>query len=166
MIRRKTTTFNGRTRWYADYTLKGKSYTVYQFLCTRKELKRSKYSQKIIPNPFLTEGYIPTVTKDDQHTMLTITNQRIGPDRRNGASSKLRHLVRLRDGNKCTKCGSRYDLIAYHTKGALNHTLDSMVTLCRNCLHAELGYRNSGEPDAVKIARPVRREVWRKPRLI
>ena len=137
LIRNKTRIFNGRTRWYAEYKLNDKSFIVYQFLCTHKEIKRSRYLQKVIPNPFLELGEILTVTKDEQHAMILKTNRRHLTDKRTMESSELRHLTRLRDDNKCVKCGTRGKVQVHHTKGVKVHTLNSMITLCIKCHSGE-----------------------------
>ena len=146
LIRAKTRVFNGRTRWYAEYKQDGKTHTVYQFQCTHQEIKRSKYPQKYIPNPFLMNEEILSVSKDEQFAMLLETNKRYFPDKRNMEDSELRHRTRLRDNNQCTKCGSRWDVQVHHLKGAKKHSLENMVTICRKCHYAEHKFRNSGEP--------------------
>jgi len=141
LIRQKTKTLNGRTRWYADYKYMDKAYTVFQFLCTRKEIKRSKYLQKTIPNPFLSTEVILSVTKGEQHSLVTTTNKRYFPDKRNMESSELRHLVKLRDNYQCVRCGSQNHLQVHHTKGAKKHVLEKMITLCCQCHFDEHNFR-------------------------
>lgn len=141
LIRQKTKIYHGRTRWYAEYKYENKTYTVYQFLCTHKEIKRSKYLQKTIPNPFLINEYILTVTQDEQHLLNLTTNQRFISDLRNMESSELRYLAKMRDNYQCVRCGSRNKLQVHHIKGANKHFLENMVTLCLICHHDEHKFR-------------------------
>jgi len=141
LIREKTKNFNGRTRWYAEYKYKDKSHIVHQFLCTRKELKRSKYPQKIIANPFLLEREVFTVTKGEQHALILETNRRYSPDRRHMEDSELRHQAKMRDGHRCVSCGSPFNLQVHHKKGVKKHSLEHLVTLCQMCHFDEHQFR-------------------------
>ena len=142
LIQDKTTTLHGRTRWYAEYKMEGKTHRVYQLLCDQREIKRSRYLQKRIPNPFLESTIIQTITKDDQYAMVLETNKRHMNDKRKMVSSELRHMARIRDKHQCVQCGSKWDLMVHHTKGIRkSHKLEDMVTLCRECHHGEHNFR-------------------------
>jgi 5-methylcytosine-specific restriction endonuclease McrA len=78
------------------------------------------------------------------------------------AETKLR--VKMRDGWKCTRCGNPDNLRVHHKKGMKSHAMKDLITICLDCHKGEHGYRTrlDGEPDAVKAARPVRREEREK----
>lgn len=141
LIKKKTQTFNGRSRWYAEYTYKEKSHRVYQFLCTRNELKRSRYLQKVIPNSFMSGGLVPTISQDENKTLTLETNKRYISDWRNLEDTELRFKALLRDNHTCRKCGSKNKLQVHHIQGAHKHTLDKLITLCEPCHFDEHGFR-------------------------
>jgi phage terminase large subunit GpA-like protein len=68
----------------------------------------------------------------------------------------------MRDGWQCTRCGQTQNLRVHHKKGTKSHAMKDLETVCLDCHKAEHHYRTvkelDGEPDAVKIARPVRGE--------
>gem|GEM_PF-3850114 len=51
-----------------------------------------------------------------------------------GFADKVRELVRERDGNQCTQCGSTKHLCVHHKDfEKVIHDLDNLVLLCRKC---------------------------------
>lgn len=51
-----------------------------------------------------------------------------------GFASKVRQLVRERDGNRCQSCGSTEHLCVHHRDfEKTNHDLDNLILLCRKC---------------------------------
>ena len=142
LLREKTRTLHGRTRWHAEVREGDNTLEAYQWLPTRQELDRQRYRQKGktgFPHPYLS-GHAEATSDHPQGET--------GPDERIytatiGASSgnrseplelaeqKLR--AKVRDGMKCQKCGSRTDLHVHHTKGMKSHALNNLVTLCRTC---------------------------------
>lgn len=168
LIREKTIVHLNRTRWKAEIQESGQTLTTYQWLPTPEELPRSRYRMKGrggFPHPYL------------EHELACLDNPKwegapnekifvetigVSAQWRNEplgfAETKLR--VKMRDGWKCTKCGSPINLRVHHKKGMKSHAMKDLVTLCMNCHNEEHGYqkRLDGEPDAVKAARPVRRE--------
>ena len=142
LLREKTRTLHGRTRWHAEVREGDNTLEAYQWLPTRQGLDRQRYRQKGktgFPHPYLS-GHAEATSDHPQGET--------GPDERIytatiGASSgnrseplelaeqKLR--AKVRDGMKCQKCGSRTDLHVHHTKGMKSHALNNLVTLCRTC---------------------------------
>ncbi|MGH2370400.1 MAG: HNH endonuclease, partial [Chloroflexota bacterium] len=164
-----TRVIHGRTRWTATMREGDTTLRAHQWLPTRWEYQRSRYFQKGrngFPHPYLN----PEAIADTDYPM-----GELGPDESIytatvGATSRRKEpltytetklRVKLRDGWRCTRCGGTEQLRVHHTKGTRTHRAGSLVTVCRDCHHAAHGYRTerpSGEPDAVKAARPVRRE--------
>lgn len=94
------------------------------------------------------------------------TNSRYGEE-----WTKKRKEVCRRDGNRCTLCGSTDRVEVHHIrkhKGNQGHDLAKMIALCASC-HRKArnprsetsrkitrNYLGTGEPDEVKVSRPVR----------
>jgi RNA-directed DNA polymerase len=151
LIREKTRTHIGRTRWAAEIRQGEMTLRVFQWLATSKELSRTRYAQKGkdgFPHPYLTEN----IGEDESHLMGSI-----GPDekvftRRVGVTSTRRNRnepldmnerklrVKMRDGFQCIRCGSYHDLVVHHTKGTESHRPGDLQTLCRLCHHELHGY--------------------------
>lgn len=169
----KTVVFLGRTRWRAEIR-EGKHVLVaYQWLPSPKELVRSRYRMKGkggFPHPYLN----PVLAEADNPEWEGGPSERIYRDtigattiQRNEpleyAERKLR--VKMRDGWKCTLCGGTEKLRVHHKKGTKSHAMKDLITVCLDCHNTKHGYRTAeldGEPDAVKVASPVREEGQEK----
>lgn len=172
LIRAKTKTIHHRTRWTATLREGNHVLEAYQWLPSPVELKRSRYLQKGrigFPHPYLKdepddEDYPQWEAGPAEHLYTTA----VGATQRHRNSRIDLHermlRVKIRDGFRCQQCGSADDLRVHHTKGQRSHRPSDLVTLCLNCHHKQHGFqrRPDGEPDALKGARPVRREAWGK----
>jgi len=169
LITEKTRLIHGRTRWTAEIREGESTLSAYQWLPTKWEYKRSRYFQKGrngFPHPYLS----PEAIEDADYPMgelgpdESIYTATVGASSRRDeplimAERKLR--VKLRDGLRCTQCGGTDKLRVHHTKGTRTHRPNALVTVCLDCHNAAHNYRTSrpnGEPDAMKVASPVRRE--------
>ena len=155
LIQAKTKIIHNRTRWTAEIREGAVTLDTYQWLPTRKELKRSKFMQKGrngFQHPYLPDensepppmDYPMGETGPDE-SIYTAT---IGATSRNSrneplemAEVKLR--AKMRDGYKCVRCGSTEKLAAHHRKGTKSHRIEDLETLCQKCHHAEHGYRQT-----------------------
>ncbi len=172
LITTKTEVIHGRTRWTAAIREGDNVLSAYQWLPTKGELHRARYLQKGrdgFPHPYLCTSEAPVndyprgETGPDERIYTATIGATSGRESRNEplgmAEQKLR--AKLRDDRRCTRCGSTEKLRVHHSKGTRTHSKASLTTLCRNCHHATHGFRKSGpngEPDAMKVASPVRRE--------
>lgn len=173
LIHERTVTYLGRTRWMAEIREGDQKLIAYQWLPSPQELKRERYKMKGrggFPHPYLDSELLA----EDNPEWEGQPNERIFRDtigatstQRNEplelAERKLR--VKMRDGWKCTRCGGTENLDVHHKKGMKSHAIKDLETVCLNCHKAEHGYRTTrldGEPDAMKVASPVRREGQRK----
>ena len=155
LIQAKTKIIHNRTRWTAEIREGAVTLDTYQWLPTRKELKRSKYMQKGrngFQHPYLPNENGETPPMDypmgetgPDESIYTAT---IGATSRNSrneplemAEVKLR--AKMRDGYKCVRCGSTEKLAAHHRKGTKSHRIEDLETLCQKCHHAEHGYRQT-----------------------
>jgi RNA-directed DNA polymerase len=156
LITTKTRVIHNRTRWIAEVREDDKTLTAYQWLPTRVELPRTRYLQKgrngfrhpyLIPEDAATTDY-PMGETGPPQALFTATVGATGRKSRNEpltmAERKLR--AKLRDGMQCTRCGSTDHLRVHHSKGTASHRPADLVTLCRNCHHAEHGYRQTNDP--------------------
>jgi len=173
LIRDKTRVIHNRTRWTAEIREGDTVLEAYQWLPTRKELKRGRYPQKgrrgwkhpyIYEDKPTFEDYPMGETGPDEGIYTATIGAASGRKSRNEplewAEQKLR--AKMRDGFKCIRCGATENLRVHHKKGTKSYRLNDLETLCLNCHHAEHGYRqknrSNGEPDAFNGARPVREE--------
>jgi RNA-directed DNA polymerase len=174
-IREKTITYLNRTRWQAKIQEGKSTLIVYQWLPSPEELKRSRYRMKGrggFAHPYL-ETELAELDNPEWEGMPSerIFVETVGVSSRKGnepigfAETKLR--VKMRDEWKCTQCGSQDNLRVHHKKGMKSHAMKDLITTCLDCHKTIHGYRNrlDGEPDAVKVASPVRREEWEKSHL-
>jgi RNA-directed DNA polymerase len=155
LIQAKTKIIHNRTRWTAEIREGAVTLDTYQWLPTRKELKRSKYMQKGrngFQHPYLPDENSETPPMDypmgetgPDESIYTAT---IGATSRNSrneplemAEVKLR--AKMRDGYKCVRCGSTEKLAAHHKMGTKSHRIEDLETLCQKCHHAEHGYRQT-----------------------
>jgi RNA-directed DNA polymerase len=155
LIQTKTKIIHNRTRWTAEIREGVVTLDTYQWLPTRKELKRSKYMQKG-RNGFQ-HPYLPD--ENGETSSMDYPMGETGPDERiysdtigaSGRASRneplemneLKLRARMRDGYKCKRCGSTERLKVHHTKGTKSHRLEDLETLCQKCHHAEHGYRQT-----------------------
>jgi RNA-directed DNA polymerase len=169
----KTRVLHNRTRWHAEIREGNRTLKAYQWLPTSRELHRRRYPQKGrlgFPHPYLFTGaaaaqdYPMGETGPDESLYTSVLGVRdTRPSRDEPLDMGERKLrAKMRDGFKCVRCGAAGDLQVHHTKGTTTHDIDSLETLCRACHHAATSLRQrqapDGEPDAAKVARPVRRE--------
>jgi group II intron reverse transcriptase/maturase len=154
LIATKTATIHNRTRWTASIREGDTVLETYQWLPTRKELKRKRYFQKGrdgFPHPYLLE---------DEPTDQNYPMGEIGPDEflfstTPGASSTRdsrkepldiyeRTLrAKMRDNFRCVRCGSTEKLHVHHKKGTKSHSHKNLETLCLDCHKTEHGYRQT-----------------------
>ena len=173
LIQAKTAIVHNRTRWTAQLTQDGTTVTAYQWLPTPKELPRARYRMKGrlgFPHPYLDLALAaadhPAWEGGPDESLLT---EAIGATSRPGeplglAELKLRR--KLRDGFRCQRCGTREHLEVHHVGPVTTTAIDDLITLCRRChraTHAQPVAQPtaskptlSGEPDAGKLASPVR----------
>ena len=166
LIREKTISYMNRTRWKAQIQEGGQTLEVYQWLPTPKALPRSRYRMKGrdgFPHPYRTDELINLDSPEwEGNPSERIFVETIGVSSRKRdeplgfAETKLR--VKMRDGWKCTKCGNPDQLRVHHIKGMKSHAMKDLITICLECHKAEHGYKSrlNGEPDAMKVASPVR----------
>jgi len=155
LIRAKTKIIHNRTRWTAEIREGAVTLDTYQWLPTRKELKRSKYMQKGrngFQHPYLPDENSETPPMDypmgetgPDESIYTAT---IGATSRNSRNeplemAELKLRAKMRDGYKCVRCGSTEKLAAHHRKGTKSHRIEDLETLCQKCHHAEHGYRQT-----------------------
>ena len=142
LLREKTRTLHGRTRWHAEVREGGNTLEAYQWLPTQQELDRQRYLRKgeaEFPHPYLSGHAEATgdhpqgaTGPDERIYTATVGVGHVERDEPLGfAEQRLR--AKVRDGMKCRKCGSRTDLHVHHTKGMKSHALSNLVTLCRTC---------------------------------
>jgi group II intron reverse transcriptase/maturase len=152
LIKAKTRVLHNRTRWTAEMRENGNTLFAYQWLPTRQELKRSRYMQKGpegFPHPYLdadatTPMDYPMGNTGPAESIYTATvGATSGRPGRNEPLDLHETMLRakLRDGFRCTRCGSPDLLRTHHTKGPKSHRLEDLTTLCRACHHAHHGYR-------------------------
>ncbi len=156
LITEKTRIIHHRTRWTAEIQQGDKKLEAFQWLPTRTELKRSRYLQRKggFKHPYIYEGEPETIdypmgevgpnesiysatigatsTRESRHEPLDMT--------------ELKLRAKMRDDFKCVRCGSTENLRVHHKKGTKSHRLEDMETLCRDCHHAEHGYRQKESP--------------------
>jgi RNA-directed DNA polymerase len=150
LITSRTRVIHNRTRWTAEIQEGEMKLFAYQWLPTRKELKRGRYPQKGgdgFRHPYIFKekpAYtdypigetgpaeyiytdiigIPNVEREEPLEMAEI---------------KLR--AKMRDGFRCVRCGAVDNLQVHHIKGMKSHQLKDLETLCQDCHHTEHGYR-------------------------
>lgn len=148
LVRAKTKVLHNRTRWTATVRQGETTLEAYQWLPTRKELKRGRYPQKGrdgFPHPYLAEELhlasfpMGELGPDERLYLATVgvpSEKRGEP--RTMAETKLR--VKMRDAFQCVRCGAIRDLRVHHKKGTSSHRMEDLETLCLTCHHAEHGY--------------------------
>lgn len=160
LITSRTQVIHGRTRWTAQLREGDQRLFAYQWLPTRKELKRSKYPQKGkdgFPHPYLNEELLAqdypldNVGPDESIYTLCIGVPDPNPSRQEPLEMNERILrAKLRDHFRCVRCGATEHLHVHHTKGVKSHGLADLETLCLQCHHAEHGYagnnHSNGKP--------------------
>jgi hypothetical protein len=151
LITEKTKVIHHRTRWTAEIRQGDKRLETYQWLPTRKELKRGRYLQKKggFKHPYIIEGEpeftdYPMGEVGPEESIYSATiGATSGRESRNEPldMAELKLRAKMRDDFKCVRCGSTEKLQVHHKKGTKSHRLEDMETLCLNCHHAEHGYR-------------------------
>ncbi len=154
LIKAKTRVVHNRTRWTAEIRESEITLTAFQWLPTRKELKRGRYPQKGrngFPHPYIFEGapaftdYPMGETGPDERIYTAAIGAISGGASRNEplewAETRLR--ARIRDRFQCVRCGSTRNLQVHHIKGTKSYRLGDLETLCLKCHHAEHGYRHN-----------------------
>jgi RNA-directed DNA polymerase len=171
-------TIHNRKRWTATIQEGNERLQVCQWLPTRKEYRRSRYHQKGrngFPHPYLPEGeqttepveFLTGIKGPAEHLFtdtIGVASERASRAEPLDMAERILR-VKLRDGFQCTRCGGTADLVVHHKRGTKSHQLEDLTTLCRTCHHAEHRVRQNrhlnGEPGAINVARPVRREAQR-----
>jgi group II intron reverse transcriptase/maturase len=171
LIESKTKAIHNRTRWTASIREGNYVLDTYQWLPTRKELKRSRYPQKGkagFAHPYIFDkepddsGYPQGETGPKESLYTTIIG---GSDREEDPlewpGKRLR--VKMRDNFRCQKCGKTWNcaqLQVHHIKGTKSYRMKDLITLCQTCHQSETRQHihSNGELGAGKPARPVRRE--------
>lgn len=150
LIRAKTRVIHNRTRWTAQIQEGDKLLQTYQWLPTRKELKRGRYPQKGrngFPHPYIDVGeateyadYPMGETGPDE----SLYSDTVGARSRTCEPLDINERMlraKMRDDFRCVRCGSTESLRVHHTKGMKSHRLQDLETLCQTCHHATHGYR-------------------------
>jgi RNA-directed DNA polymerase len=165
LIHEKTVTILNRTRWRAEIREGREVVVAYQWLPTKTELKRTRYRMKGrdgFDHPYLNDvlGELDNPEweaspEDMDYTEAIGATSQKRDEPLGFSETKLR--VKIRDGWKCTKCGSTENLRVHHKKGTQSHLMKDLQTLCKNCHHDTHGYENrlDGKPDVVKVTSPV-----------
>jgi RNA-directed DNA polymerase len=170
LIEAKTKVIFHRTRWTAEVRQGDTTLQAYQWLPTRKELKRQRYLQKGqegFPHPYTAEAPLPPTdfpmgeTGPDESIYTATIGATSGNPSRNEpldmADRKLR--VKMRDEFRCTRCGSTENLRVHHVKGTRipshGRPHDTVPGLPSKRTWVPPDKRLNGKPDAVKAARPV-----------
>jgi len=151
LIKDKTEVIHNRTRWTAEIREGDTVLEAYQWLPTRKELKRGRYFQKGregFPHPYIYEveptftDYPMGETGPDESIYTATIGATSGRQSRNEplewAELKLR--AKMRDGFQCVRCESTDSLNVHHKKGTKSHRLEDLETLCRKCHQTEYRY--------------------------
>ncbi len=147
LITDKTRVIHQRTRWTAKISEKGNTLEAYQWMPTSKELKRRYYGQKGregFPHPYLTDqepdpNYPMWEAGPDEsiYSVVIWATSREEPVE----MKELMLRAKMRDGWKCTQCGSTENLHVHHAKGMKSRRLKDLRTLCFTCHQAEHGHR-------------------------
>ncbi len=151
LIREKTRVIHNRTRWTATMRQGEKTLEAYQWLATRKELKRSRYPQKKggFKHPYLVEGDTeftdyPSGEIGPAESIYSATVGVADSGRDEPLEmAELKLQAKMRDGFKCVRCGSTEKLQVHHIKGTKSHQLPYLETLCQECHHKQHGYRQT-----------------------
>ena len=144
LITAKTNDIHKRTRWTAKIQEGDVILETYQWLPTRKELKRKRFPQKGkggFRHPYIWEDEpvetdYPNGERGPAEHLYTDT---IGASARkeeplNMSEIKLR--VKIRDHFSCQKCGhmgNSSQLQVHHKKGLTSHRMQDLETLCQKC---------------------------------
>jgi hypothetical protein len=140
--------------------------TLYPWLPSPRELKRSRYRQKgrqRFPHPYLgdediKDSTLPTGQKGPDESIYQTVRGLDGQRQFPKDWHERRLQVLQRDGVACTRCGTTNDLQVHHKRGLQSWKQQDLETLCRKCHLQAHGYKvrmtSDGEPDASKDARP------------
>jgi hypothetical protein len=156
LIETKTKVIYHRTRWTAEVRQGDTMLLAYQWLPTRKELKRQRYLQKGregFPHPYIGEATLsptdyPMGETGPEESIYTATigatsERQSRNEPLDMADRKLR--VKMRDQFRCTRCGSTENLRVHHIKGTKSHRMEDLTTLCLACHQKEHGYRQKND---------------------
>jgi len=144
LIMTKTKVIHNRTRWTATIQEGGITLEAYQWLPTRKELKRKRYPQKG------KGGFKHPYTWEDEPVETDYPQGEIGPAERLYTDtigvrsreeeplkiSELKLRVKIRDHFSCQKCGhvgNSSQLQVHHKKGLTSNRMQDLETLCQKC---------------------------------
>lgn len=144
LIKPRYRVIHGRARWTAEIREGAKVLKAYQWLPTRKEFKRWRYLQKGrngFPHPYIFEAEPTwedypmgeTGPKESLYTVRPGMPEKDEPP----AITERKLKAKMRDGFKCTRCGTQEDLQVHHIRGKQSHHLDDLITLCRECHRRE-----------------------------
>src|SRR5829696_6197893 len=95
--------------------------------------------------PVSTRGRCPTCTRPPRSGSSRSELNR-------SAWQKLRRAARLRDGNRCVRCGTTEQLSVHHAVAGSN-LLSDLVTLCSRCHRREHAHANNLQAKAVFLER-------------
>lgn len=154
LITAKTKVIHNRTRWTAKIQEGEKTLDTYQWLPTRKELRRSRYMQKGkdgFGHPYIPDENADTPPMDYPMSKTgpdeSIYTATIGATNRRKSRSEplemaeLKLRAKMRDDFKCVRCGSTEKTRIHHKEGTKSHRIEDLETLCLKCHHAEHGFR-------------------------
>jgi len=144
LIMAKTKVIHNRTRWTATMQEGNTTLETYQWLPTRKELKRKRFPQKGkagFKHPYIWENepietdYPNGEIGPAEHIYTdTIGARSREEEPLNMAEIKLK--VKIRDHFSCQRCGhvgNSRQLQVHHKKGLTLHRMQDLETLCQKC---------------------------------
>lgn len=156
LIKSKTEVIHNRTRWTAEIHEGDKVLKAYQWLPTRKELKRRRYPQKGkdgFPQPYIYEDepefedYPMGEAGPDGNLYTQAIGATTGRQSRSEplGMSERKLRTKMRDNFRCVRCGATENLRVHHTRGTRSHRSKDLITLCQECHHKEHGYRKKDQ---------------------
>jgi group II intron reverse transcriptase/maturase len=144
LIREKTKSILGRERWYAIMKEADQQLSVYQWLPSPKELKRSRYRQKGrdgFKHPYLNaetfDSTLPLLEKGPDEALYHFA---IADGNRKGQTNEWqdkRFRVLIRDKFRCQHCGGNERIQVHHKKGTKSYRMKDLEVVCYPC-HARL----------------------------
>jgi RNA-directed DNA polymerase len=154
LIKDKTRVIHNRTRWTAKVCQGEQILEAYQWLPTRKELRRTTYLLKGrdgFPHPYIfMEEFVATdYPMGETGPPESIYTRTIGvrsdhPNRNEPQNISVLNLkAKMRDSFRCQRCGAKSKLHVHHIEGTKSHRLANLSSLCEKCHQEEHGYHQS-----------------------